>query len=374
MSDLRLKLVGSDQEVEQYKRCYEEVWRQGKPFEPGDIDPNDNAMRYLALLGDEVVGSYKVHRYRITRWEDELDCAGVASVGVVPHHRSSGVGAEMMRLSLREMHDQGFAIAALYPFRGKYYRQFGYEFCGSRWQIKCPVPRLPKFTSQLRARRVAVEDVYSLDACYREFIKGYNGANVRTEEQWRLRMGKGAPLIYAVGDPIEAYAWTSMEGGFWEDLYVGEIAWSTPRGYESIMAVLRGLAINRSHLVWSEPAEGPYISRYLDQGAEVALHRPAMYRILSMEKCFAGFGTVLCIDVVDDHLAENSGKFLATPVSCGRTDRDADVEGSVGSVTQAFLGEPGWRALVKEGALIVHDEIEAEIGLSAMPCLCTEFF
>ncbi|MBL8059342.1 MAG: GNAT family N-acetyltransferase [Chthonomonas sp.] len=358
MFDLRSQVVSSDSEIEQYKRCYEEVWRQGKPFEPGEIDPNDSALRYLALLGTEVVGSYKVHRYRITRFGDELECAGVASVGVVPHHRSSGIGAEMMRLSLHEMRDQGFAIAALYPFRGKYYRQFGYEFCGSRWQIKCPVPRLPKFTAQLPARRIAVEDVVQLDHCYKDFIKGYNGANVRTEDQWRLRMGKGSPLIYVVGDPIEAYAWTSMDGGFWEELNVGEIAWSSPRGYESIMAVLRGLAINRSHLVWSEPTQGPYITRYLDQGADVELHRPAMYRILDGLKC--GLNGA---EVQDPDISENNRIFGSPAVS-----------GSVGSVTQAFLGEPSVESLVTSGALCAQDIAAAKAAFPSNPVLCTEFF
>lgn len=358
MSDVRLQLVSSEQEIEQYKRCYEEVWRQGKPFEPGELDPNDDALRYLAIFGEEVVGSFKVHRYRITRFDQELDCAGIASVGVVPHHRSTGVGAEMMRLSLREMLDQGFAIAALYPFRGKYYRQFGYEFCGSRWQIKCPVPRLPKFVSKLPARRIAVEEVPSLDTCYREFIKSFNGANVRTDAQWRLRMGKGSPLIYAVGDPIEAYAWTSMEGEFWQELSIGEIAWHTARGYESIMAVMRGLAINRSHLTWSEPAEGPYISRFLDQGTDVTLHRPAMYRILDAEKCGLAGATI-----TDRDLPENNRTFGKELIS-----------GSVGAVTQAYLGEPSIESLAASGALSVTNIEAAKAAFPAKLVLCTEFF
>ncbi|MCC7102550.1 MAG: GNAT family N-acetyltransferase [Fimbriimonadaceae bacterium] len=358
MSDLQLRAVSSDREVEQYKRCYEEVWRQGKPFEAGELDPSDHALRYLAVQGKEVVGSFKLHRFRTT-WNDTiLDCAGVASVGVVPHHRSSGVGAQMMRLSLREMWERGFSLAALYPFRGKYYRQFGYEFCGSRWQIKCPVSRLPKYAPELRARRISVEDVVSLDGCYREFIRGYNGANVRTDEQWRLRMGKGAPLIYAVGDPIEAYAWTSMDGGFWEELSIGEIAWSSPRGYRSIMSVLRGLAINRSHLIWSEPAEGPYITQNLDQGADIELHRPAMFRIINVERM-----GLHGVNILDPDLPENSG-----------IHGERLITGGVGAITQAVLGEPSIDSLVSAGTITATDLTVARATFPSKPVLCTEFF
>lgn len=358
MPDLAIRFVSAEEDVTRYKRCYEEVWRQGQPFKPDELDPNDDALRFVATLGDETVGSFKVHQYRVTRSGAELDCAGIASVGILPAVRGQHFGAEMMRWSLHELRSRGFALAALYPFRGRYYRKFGYEFCGSRWQIKCPVPRLPKFRSNLPAYRVQVDEVAILDGCYRRFIAGFNGANVRSDAQWKLRMGKGSPLIYAVGDPIEAYAWISPTNGFWEELHVGEVAWSTSRGYESIMSVLCGLAVNQSHLVWSEPFGGPYTTRYLDQGASVELHRPAMYRILDAKACGLSGATV-----VDHDVPENNQTF-----------GEPSLKGGIGAITQAFLGEPSLESLAASGAVTVIDWERARAAFPTKPVLCTEFF
>ena len=382
MSNLHCRLVESDADVATYKSSYEEVWRQGKPFPEGELDPGDGALRYIAEVDGEVVGSFKVHRYRIHRFGTELDCAGVASVGIRPMFRSSGYGSQMMRWSLRELKSQGFPIAALYPFRGNYYRKFGYEFCGSRWQIRCPMGRFPHFESAMPARRLPVEEVFQLDSCYREFIREVNGANLRTQAQWHQRMGRGAPLIYVVGDPIEAYIWTSMEGGFWEDLAIGEIGWSTVRGYESIMAFLRGLAINRSALVWSEPMEGPFVSRLLDQGAEVTLHRPAMYRILDvpgvLERTTSPVDDVVVLEVDDADLPENSGRWVwnlgpeGTVVE--KTSDEPDLSGSIGAMTQAYLGEPSVERLVSCGAMQVSDLDRVSYLFPPSPVMCTEFF
>ncbi len=382
MSDLTYRLVETPHDIAAYKRAYEEVWRQGQPFAEGELDPGDGALRYLASLGDEVIGGFKVHDYLVHRNQTELRCAGVASVAIRPQYRSSGYGADMMRWSLRELKQQGFAVAALYPFRGTYYRKFGYEFCGTRWQIKCPMSRFPRFTEELPARRIAVEDVAQLDDCYQQFISGINGANIRTPGQWTQRMGKGSPLIYAVGDPIEAYAWSSMEGGFWEDLNIGEIAWSTPRGYESLMAFLRGLAINRGALVWNEPAEGPFLCRFLDQGADITLHRPAMYRLLDVPKVLeltkSAADDMIVVEVQDPDLPENTGRWIwnlgpeGTVVQ--QTTDEPDVSGSIGAFTQAYFGEPSLSRLWEAGAIEVNDLDRVAYLFPSTPVMCTEFF
>ncbi len=382
MSDLHVRPVESPAEMEAYKVCYEEVWRSGEPFAEGDFDPGDDSLRYLGEVSGEVACIYKVHRYEITRGGISLPCAGVASVGVRPQFRASGVGSQLMRWSLEDLQRQGFSIAALYPFRGTYYRKFGYEFAGLRWRIQCPMDRFPHLDAELHARRIMPDEVVKLDACYRQFISGVNGANIRTPKQWTQRMGKKPPLVYAVGDPIEAYAWLSTDGPWWEELPVGELAWSTDRGYSSLMAFLRGVGINRSALVWSEPTHGPFLSRYLDQGAEISLHRPAMYRILDLQKVLQSVKSPvedeIILEVQDPDLPSNHGRWKWTTGPEGSivetTDQASDLIASIGAFTQAFLGEPSLERLVACGAIQTDDLDRISYLFPPTPVFCTEFF
>lgn len=382
MSSLSVRRVITELDLEAYKAVYADVWRRGEPFPEGEIDPGDGASRFVGAWDGEDACVFKAHDYLINRGDAELRCAGVASVGVKPEFRSLGVGSELMVWSLRALRDQGYTAAALYPFRGVYYRKFGYEFCGFRWQIRCPMDRFPMFDQELPVRRLHPDHLAELDACYRAFVQDLNGANLRSPFHWQQRLGKRAPMIYAVGDPVEAYAFTSMDGGFWEDLSFGEVVWSTERGYRSLMAFLRGLGINRSALVWSEPTHGPFLSRYLDQGADVSLHRPAMYRLLDLPGALASVKTAtegrLVLHVDDPELPENSGRWswASGPSGSviGRTDEEPDVVASIGALTQAFLGEPSLERLVAAGALQVRNLEAAARLFPASPVFCTEFF
>jgi predicted N-acetyltransferase YhbS len=54
------------------------------------------------------------------------DMAGVASVASHPSARRRGFVRALLERLLRQMHDQGCAVSALYPFRPSFYGRFGY--------------------------------------------------------------------------------------------------------------------------------------------------------------------------------------------------------------------------------------------------------
>lgn len=277
---LDIRLADDAKSIADYKAVYEEVWRSGEPFGEGELDPGDGSLRYIAYQSDERVASFKVHRYAVTAGSAVLSCAGVASVAVLPVHRGSKIGQELMRWAVPEMKAQGFEVAALYAFRESFYEKFGYRTVGMRWKIKCPLDRFPKLECSLPIRRIAPSQLELLYDCYSQFISNLDGANVRSPKDWQNRMGKRPPMIYAAGDPVEAYAWLTPSGEFWSDVILGEFCWSTRRGYESLLAFAKTLCINQNALVWTEPTQGQFMSRFLDQGVGLELYRPAMYRVL----------------------------------------------------------------------------------------------
>ena len=290
MSKYTFAQVKGDFNREEYCRAYSEVWMRGESLLPEDVDPEDSQLKFVGLVDGRPSACYKVLTHDVTFFGSTLKCASIASVGVIPGERGSGFGSSMMEFCISDLRERGFEVAALYPFREAFYRKFGFASTGFRWQIRCPSERLPKVSSDLPIRRVHRADLADLDACYRAFAFGLNGANVRSAAHWENRMGLREPVLYAIGDPIEAYAWTSMEGAFWEDLSIGEMAWTTEAGYLGLMALFRNFAINRTAIVWNEPSSGLFASRFMDQGVEMKVHRPAMHRVLDVGSVMAKLG------------------------------------------------------------------------------------
>jgi predicted acetyltransferase len=307
-------------------------------------------------------------------------------VAVLPEVRQRGIGHEMMLWSLAEMKRRGHALAALYAFRESYYRRLGYEVVGRRFKLTVPQHRLPRLDVDMLLRQLTTSDLHLLDPCYREFGRKVAGVNHRTAHQWNQRMGKTPPLIYAVGDPVQAYAWVSFEGTFWEPLTVGEFVYSSIESYRNLLGALAGLCINRSALVWYEPSTGPYLTRYLDQGSIAALERPAMFRVLDVPaalRCLLplpGLSGEFTFEVDDPQMPENSGPWRviydADGVIVTRCD-EAALHFDVPTFTQALLGEPSLTQLMSEGWVRVDDPRQsaaAEALLYPQPVCLLDFF
>src|SRR5438046_3116937 len=125
------------EDLDQLANVWSNTFNRGQPYldEPL-IEEWERA--YVAELDGRIVGAFSNYQMRTQCRGAELPNAGIAAVGVLPEHRHKGIGRDMMRWSLPALKEQGFALASLYAFRESYYRNFGYEVAGRRWEIFCP--------------------------------------------------------------------------------------------------------------------------------------------------------------------------------------------------------------------------------------------
>jgi len=369
---------------EDLRHVWSVVYRRGQPMAEDVPEPEEDA--YVAYWNGTRAGGWAVLQLRCARGDATIPCGGVASVAVLPEFRHRGIGREMMQWSLAEMKRRGHALAALYAFREGYYRRFGYEVVGRRFRLTVPQHRLPHTDVTLPVRQVAPDELHLLDSCYREFARKVAGVNHRTTHQWNMRMGKTPPLIYAVGDPVEAYAWVSLEGAFWEPLTVGEFVYTSIESHRNMLGVLAGLCINRSSLSWYEPSNGPSLTRFLDQGVTASIERTAMFRVLDVPlalqslRPFAGLSGEFTFDVSDPQMPDNAGPWRATyasgSVAVTRCD-SAALHFDVPTFTQALLGEPSLAQLAGDGWVRADDPLQlaaAEALLPAQPVCLLDFF
>lgn len=343
-----------------WRRSYGDAW----PEEPSTPHPHQEF--FIGRWQERASFACSIFDFPTYVRGATLRCAGVSGVATVPEARNSGLASQAMNALLGECRDRGFALASLYGFRDTFYRKFGYASCGWRWQITCPTDRLPSVRSSLPVREIDVANLMELDACYQRFAQGLNGACKRNENHWRRRMGKNPPVIYAVGDPIEGYLWTNVTG-FWNDLEIGEFTWSTPAGYNGLLALLRDLSINKKRIIWPEPPDSPYLAHHIDSEVDARWFRHTMFRIIDPKAVVeATGGTELSFEIDDPVFVENREKFGSGPtVSLG-----------IPALTQGILGDPGFTRLAQHEYVRAEPEALAQLTriFPEAPVCCMEFF
>ena len=288
-------------------------------------------------------------------------CAGVAAVATLPEFRGSGIGQKMMDGLVGLCRDADYEISSLYGFREPFYRKSGYESCGWRWRVTCPADQLPKVGGDLPIREIAPSEIGLVDDCYQEFASRFNGSCERTSAHWERRLGKKPPQIYAVGDPIEGYLWCNPHG-FWNPMEIGEIAWTTAHGYESLLGLIRTLAINKGKVSWCEPPSSGFARRYVDGLVEMERHRPSMFAVLDPWDLFSRLGA---------DSSQFSLEFNGVGLGSGHA-----VEISELQLAQALMGSPSFGEMVRWGEVKGHPDALAYLEhiLSPMDACCMEFF
>ncbi|MBL8048851.1 MAG: GNAT family N-acetyltransferase [Chthonomonas sp.] len=359
-----------------------DVYRRGKPVDPPQLKPDE--IGAIGLVDGRVGAGFLVMDMQVSRRAATLPCAGVAAVGVLPEARHGGLGSAMMRWSLAAMRDRGYDLACLYPFRETYYGKFGYATAGVRVMIECPRDRMPDLPMTLPVRRIAPENVADLDSALVPYARRHSGVNLRSADNWQRRLGETPPMIYAFGEPAQAYLWTSLEGMFWDDLTVGELIYATREGYESALGFLRTLGINRGAISWRESSLSPFVIHHLDSNVKVSYDRLTMWRVLDVPRTFGRLQTnesgSFCFALTDDLLPDNAGTWRVNFSPAGVTiepGSDPDFSLDIRQLSPAFLGQPSLREFAELGLIQVHRPeriAEAERLLSPTPTLCPDFF
>ncbi|MCH8978097.1 MAG: GNAT family N-acetyltransferase [Armatimonadetes bacterium] len=376
--------VDTKADTEKLHHIWSWVWSSEPPKKDDPLSaPDPGEIRLLGELDGKLACGLKIHDYEVARGRADLKCGGVGAVATLPETRGKGCATEFMVEALRQMKEAGHLVSNLYAYREPFYRKLGYETCGWRWQIKAPQGRMAKTEQQLEARQIMAGEMGLLESCYTQFVRGLSGSVLRKRHNWSNRIGKKPRMVYAVGDPVEAYAWVKITD-FWGDVEVGELAWSSLRGYDSIMSVLRNLCVNQNRVVWLEPPNSVLLARDLDHGVEMCVNEPTMYRAISVQGALAALKPEstgeFTIEVGDEHLPENRGPWIVrfTPecVSVEKTDK-ATITIDIRQFSQALMGSPSLHDLATAGLLETSDANalrDAEKLLTPMPVVCMEFF
>jgi len=93
---------------------------------------------HAAFDGDEIVGGAGVFPFELSVPGGSLPCGCVTVVGVYPTHRRRGALRELMDAQLRDVHERGEPVAALWASEETIYGRFGYGVASVMGEVSIP--------------------------------------------------------------------------------------------------------------------------------------------------------------------------------------------------------------------------------------------
>jgi len=138
-----------------------------------------------ARRNGQVIGGFTVQR--MGQWFGGrcVPIGAIRAVGVAPEHRSAGVGAEMMRAAIRELHRDGVPLAVLFPATQPVYRRAGFEVAGVRMGYRIATRDLDVRDCGLTIRPGVAGDHAVIRELYTSVARVTPGNLDRNEWMWR---------------------------------------------------------------------------------------------------------------------------------------------------------------------------------------------
>jgi predicted acetyltransferase len=261
----------------------------------------------------------------------------------------------------------------LYPATQPLYRRVGYEVAGARYEIHVDAGALGLGDRALALRPVKPSDDAAVEACYRRFASQHHGWLDRGPYIWRrVRTPRGDTAHgFVVEGPagMEGYVYLvrglSPQGAVpTQVLKLTDLVATTPAAARRLLRFLGDHGSLAREAVWYGGADEPLLAMLREQSFQVKLSMHWMTRVLDVAQALEargfppGLSGALHLDVEDDLLPENTGRFVLEVEGGGarvRPGGDGHLRLHVRALAPLFTGFLTPRALQLAGMLSADD-------------------
>jgi predicted acetyltransferase len=308
-----------------------------------------------------IVGGAGAFPFELSVPGGSLPCAGVTAVGVHPTHRRRGVLRSMMDAQLRDVHERGEPIAALWASEETIYGRFGYGIASWAGELRVP-HEWDAFAQPLEAagttRFVTPDEARELFPPIYDAVRGGRPGMMSRSDTWwedrHLRLPEdesSAPRRFVVleldGEP-QAYAIYRTHFGFdggsaTSRLVVREAFGATPHAMAAIWRFLLDVD-------WMAGVEASFVPPDHPLFLLLAAPRRVRYRMAdalwvrlvdlpaALSGRAYGEGAPLVLEVRDAICEWNDGRWRLHDGVCEKTDAEPDLALDVGALGSAYLG------------------------------------
>jgi predicted acetyltransferase len=345
---------------------------------------------HAAFEDGQIVGGAGAFPFELSVPGGSLPCAGVTAVGTQPTHRRRGVLRSMMDTQLRDVHERGEPIAALWASEETIYGRFGYGIASWAGELKVthewdafaePLAAVgtPRFVTPEEARE-------TFPAVYEAVRRERPGMMSRNDVWWEERhlrqeeRESEAPRRFVALDvdgETQAYAVYRTHFGFdgglaASRLVVREALGATAAATAAIWRFLLDVDWMAVVEVSLAPPDHPlFLLLALPRRAQYRMGDGLWVRIVDLPAALSGRtygeGGPLVLEVRDAVCEWNDGRWKLEGGVCERTDKKPDLALDVSALGSVYLGAVSFKQLrealrleeIKAGAIERADALFA---------------
>jgi predicted acetyltransferase len=337
-----------------------------------------------AFDGDEIIGTARIMSFDvIVPGGGEIGAAGVTSVAVLPTHRRRGVLSSLMNTQLGDIAAGPEPVAALFASEAVIYGRYGYGVATRhlRFEIKRGEGQL---TAPANPPRLRIVDpnaaVDSLRQVHDTVRAKKPGMMTRSQAYWNVILAD--PEFFREGNsPLHCVVAEDDSGPRGYALYVAKPDWESDGLPANVLTVhdLFGIDNDATVALWadllsrdlvatikarSRPVDDPLLHQLADPRRARALYTDGLWiRLIDLPTALTqrrySCDVDLVIDVVDERLAANSGRWRleagglgdnGKPV-CERTTGEPDLVLPISALGAAYLGGTRLGSLAAAGQI-----------------------
>jgi predicted acetyltransferase len=323
---------------------------------------------HAAFEDGEIVGGAGAFSFDFSVPGGTIPCAGVTVVGVYPTHRRRGVLRTLMDAQLRDVHERGEPIAALWASEETIYGRFGYgigSWCGDVKIAREWATFAQPLERRGQMRFVTREEALELfPPVWEALRRARPGLISRSHEWWDLRTlrmpdeEKANPKRFAVLDldgEVQAYALFRTHLSFEDGVSssrteVVEAIGATPQSTAEVWRFLLDIDWTASFEASLLPPDHPlFLLLASPRRARYRMGDGLWVRVVDIGaalsgRAYAADGSIV-LDVRDAVCPWNEGRWKLDGGSAERTDEAAEIALDVSAVGSAYLGAVSFEQL-----------------------------
>lgn len=359
---------------EQLARLYNNAYRVGMDTARQWTAEADMPQSVACIHTDGRIGScVRIIPHEIFVGGRVLGMGGIGGVATWCDLQGQGYAGRCMAESVRMMHEQGFALSALYPFSYRYYRKFGYEHCCDQIVYtgfdQSKLIRHDEFRL-VRAVLDVERDAPALTAAYNEYAAKYNGMAqrtvatmtkmIRTNHDEKSKPSGQTYIIEKDGAAIGYFSCNHIADGWPSICEIGQFACATPEAWRAMTGFLATMPTNVSKFQLHAPPSPMLAAHFAEPRATTEVRAHFMGRVLDMQKAVEqrGYradatGTVR-IALTDEHAPWNTATwemaFGGGEAKCRKiADNNAQCAMTIQMFSQIYFGYTNPDAIVRAG-------------------------